>query len=152
MRQISDPRARPLAIGEVADRTGVNLETIRYYERAGLLPSPPRTAGGHRQYGKTHVKRLNFIRRARGLGFTIEEIRALLRFSDERQQPCAKARDLAAGHLEEIRTKISDLRSMEKVLREMVARCDNDTSQDCPLIEALFRERSFRPGSSNGSR
>ena len=140
MGQITTSRAG-LTIGKAAAQTGVNLETVRYYERAGLLPPPPRSAGGHRQYGEEHVKRLTFIRRGRELGFTLDEIRALLRLAEERDQPCAEARDVAVGHLNDIRTKIADLRSMEKVLEEMIKGCADGTLPECPLIEALFRGR-----------
>jgi MerR family mercuric resistance operon transcriptional regulator len=148
MGQITNSRTW-LMTGEIAARTGVNLETVRYYERIGLLPRPPRSEGGHRHYGEEQVRYLNFIRRGRELGFTLDEIRALLRLAKERDQSCAEARDLAVGHLKEIRAKIADLRAMEKVLREMVARCADGTLPECPLIEALFREsppRRLRPG------
>lgn len=144
MAQITASRAG-LSIGKVAAQTGVNLETVRYYERAGLLPPPPRTGGGHRQYGEEHVKRLKFIRRGRELGFTLDEIRALLHLVEERERPCAEARDLAIGHLDDIRTKIADLRTMEKVLEEMVKGCADGTLAECPLIEALFRRPPLRP-------
>lgn len=141
MGQFTASRGR-LTIGQVAARTGINLETVRYYERASLLPPPPRTSGGHRQYGEEQVKRLNFIRRGRELGFTLDEIRALLRLAEERDRPCAEARDLAVGHLKEVRAKIADLRRMERVLQEMIRRCADGTLPECPLIEALLRQPS----------
>ena len=143
MAQVTVSRAG-LTIGQVAAQTGVNLETVRYYERAGLLPPPPRTGGGHRQYGDEHVKRLTFIRRGRELGFSLDEIRALLRLAEERDRPCAEVRDLAIGHLKDIRAKIADLRAMEKALQEMVRRCADGTLPECPLIEALFRRPPLR--------
>jgi MerR family mercuric resistance operon transcriptional regulator len=127
--------------GELARRTGCNLETIRYYETIGLIPEPPRTAGGHRSYDTAFERRLRFILRARGLGFSLEKVRELLRLVDERHTPCAEARDLAAAHLEDVRVKIVDLKSMELALREMVAKCADGTRLECPLIEALFREK-----------
>jgi len=135
-----------LAIGALSRRTGVNIETVRYYERIGLLPLPARSEGGHRMYGTGHLKRLGFVRKARDLGFTIEEIRTLLRLVDERDQPCAEARQVAAGHLADVRAKLAALRTMEKVLNDMVARCDAGTPPECPLIEALFEEHTQPEG------
>src|SRR3546814_14027019 len=97
-------------------RTGCNIETIRYYEKIGLLPAPARSDGGHRLYGHGHLMRLGFVRRARELGFTLDEIRALLRLAEDRDRPCAEAREVAAAHLTDIRTKIADLQAMESVL------------------------------------
>jgi MerR family mercuric resistance operon transcriptional regulator len=124
---------------ELARRAGCNLETIRYYEKAGLLPEPPRTQSGYRSYDATHERRLKFVLRARELGFSLDEIRALLRLVDERDQRCAEARDLAAAHLKDVQSKIADLRRMERVLKDMVAQCADGTTPECPLIEALFR-------------
>ncbi len=128
----------PLSIGRLSAKAAVNLETVRYYERIGLLPSPPRTEGGHRLYGEEHVKRLTFVRRARELGFTLEEIRALLRLA-EREPSCAKVRVLAADHLRDVRAKIADLKRMERVLSETVDRCAQGTRPECPLLEILFQ-------------
>ncbi|OQM75627.1 MerR family transcriptional regulator [Manganibacter manganicus] len=123
---------------EFARRTGSNLETVRYYEKVGLLPEPPRTANGYRSYGKTHERRLRFVLRARELGFSIYEIRELLRLVDERNRPCAEARDVTATHLADVRAKIADLRRMERVLKDVVTRCGDGTFPGCPLIETLF--------------
>src|SRR5438093_6341175 len=84
-----------LAIGTLSKRTGCNIETIRYYERVGLLPAPARSSGGYRLYGTGHLKRLAFVRRARTLGFSIDEVRTLLRLADERKRPCAEVRVVA---------------------------------------------------------
>ncbi|QFI77052.1 MerR family transcriptional regulator [Bradyrhizobium betae] len=124
---------------ELARRTGSNLETVRYYEKVGLLPAPPRTAGGYRTYDATHERRLRFVLRARQLGFPLDEIRELLRLVDERDRPCAEASAVAVAHLNDVRAKIADLRRMERVLRDVVAQCADDTRSDCPLIETLFR-------------
>ncbi|ODU54657.1 MAG: MerR family transcriptional regulator [Acetobacteraceae bacterium SCN 69-10] len=132
--------AKGLQRAELARRTGANLETVRYYEKVGLLPPPPRTASGYRSYDRAHERRLSFILRARELGFSLEEVRALLRLVDERDQPCAKASRLAAAHLADVRAKIADLRRMESVLKNVVAQCGDGTRPDCPLIETLFRE------------
>lgn len=127
---------------ELARRTGCNLETVRYYEKVGLLPEPPRTASGYRSYNSTHERRLRFVLRARELGFSLDEIRELLRLVDERDRPCAEARDVAAVHLADVRAKITDLRRMERVLEDVVAQCGDGTLPECPLIETLFQERT----------
>jgi MerR family transcriptional regulator, mercuric resistance operon regulatory protein len=131
--------ARPLQRAEIAKRTGCNLETVRYYEKVGLLPEPPRTQGGHRAYGAGHERRLRFILRARELGFTLDEIHALLRLVDERSAPCSEARDVASAHLRDVQEKIADLKRMERVLKHTVAQCADGSRPECPLIETLFR-------------
>jgi MerR family transcriptional regulator, mercuric resistance operon regulatory protein len=123
-----------------AQRTGCNLETVRYYEKVGLLPEPPRTTSGYRSYDNSHERRLRFILRARELGFSLDEIRELLRLVDERDRPCAEARAVATAHLDDVRAKIVDLRRMERVLKDVVAQCGDGTLPECPLIETLFRE------------
>jgi MerR family mercuric resistance operon transcriptional regulator len=115
---------------------------VRYYEKVGLLPEPPRTASGYRSYNSTHERRLRFVLRARELGFSLDEIRELLRLVDERDRPCAEARDVAAVHLADVRAKIADLRRMERVLEDVVAQCGDGTLPECPLIETLFQERT----------
>jgi len=127
-----------IAIGALSKHTGTNIETIRYYERVGLLPAPGRTAGGYRLYGPDHLKRLTFIRRARALGFSLAEVRRLLTLSDQRRRPCAEVRVVAAAHLEDVKGKIADLRQMERVLKETVARCDAGSGSHCPMIDALY--------------
>src|SRR5215472_6123307 len=131
-----------IAIGALAKHTGTNIETIRYYERIGLLAAPARSSGGYRLYGTGHLKRLTFIRRARTLGFSIGEVRTLLRLADERKRPCAEVRVVAEAHLKDVRAKIVDLRRMERVLKVTVARCAAGRRSDCPVIEALYRNGS----------
>ena len=126
-----------MQIGEISRRTGCNIETIRYYERVGLLPPPARSSGGYRLYDAGQVDRLAFIRRARALGFALDEVRALLRLAEDRSGSCAEARDLAAAHLADVRAKIADLRAMERVLKETIAQCADGTLPNCPLIQTL---------------
>lgn len=127
-----------LTIGRLARASGVNLETIRYYERLGLMPEPPRTEGGHRLYDEPHRRRLSFIRRARELGFTLEQIRELLRLSDEEGQPCGAVVRIAGAHLEDVRRKIADLTRLEAILAKAVARCAHTASgPDCAVLEML---------------
>jgi MerR family mercuric resistance operon transcriptional regulator len=131
-----------MAIGEFSRRTGGNIETIRYYERIGLLPLPDRS-GRYRRYGAVDVRRLVFIRRSRELGFTLDEVRALLRLSQtDDGTSCAEVRKLAARHLLEVRAKIADLRAIERTLADAVRRCDAGEVAGCPLIDALNRNES----------
>ena len=129
-----------IAIGDLAKRTSTKVETVRYYERMALLPAPPRSPGGYRLYGIGHVKRLTFIRRARALGFSLHEVRTLLRLADERKRPCAEVRVVAEAHLDDVRAKIADLRAMERVLKDTVAKCADGTRSRCPVIDALYRD------------
>src|SRR3989454_12510198 len=115
--------AARMAIGILSKHTGTNVETIRYYERVKLLPAPARSPGGYRLYGTEHLKRLSFIRRARALGFSLEEVRTLLKLADELKRPCPEVRVIAEAHLDDVRAKIDDLKAMERVLKATVARC-----------------------------
>jgi MerR family transcriptional regulator, mercuric resistance operon regulatory protein len=133
------PVVKGMQRAELAQRTGCNLETVRYYEKVRLLPEPPRTTRGYRSYDTSHERRLRFILRARELGFSLDEIRELLRLVDERDRPCAEARAVAAAHLDDVRAKIADLKRMEQVLEDMVAQCGDGTRPECPLIDALFQ-------------
>jgi MerR family transcriptional regulator, mercuric resistance operon regulatory protein len=130
--------SRDHGIGMLSKRSAVNTETIRYYEKIGLLPPPPRTSGGHRVYPESHVRRLNFIRRGRELGFTLDEIRNLLKMV-EGGHTCGEVRDAALTHLTNIRRKIADLRRMENTLSETAERCKGGDTPDCPIVDALFQ-------------
>jgi MerR family mercuric resistance operon transcriptional regulator len=126
-------------IGVLSARSGVNIETIRYYERVGLLAKPARTAGGFRLYGPEDASRLGFIRRTRDLGFSLDDIRRLLDLADRKSRSCRRVHDIAAAHLVEVRTRLADLRRMERVLADMVKACAEGDLPDCPLMEALAR-------------
>jgi MerR family mercuric resistance operon transcriptional regulator len=126
-----------IQIGALAERTRCNIETIRFYEKIGVLPEPVRTGGGTRIYGPAHVSRLTFIRRTRELGFTLDEVRALLRLADERDRPCGEVKSLAAAHLADVKAKIADLRAMQAALADLIVQCETGNGTDCPLIEAL---------------
>jgi MerR family mercuric resistance operon transcriptional regulator len=125
-----------IPIGEISRRTGCNIETIRYYERIGLIPAPPRR-GRYRSYRTEDVGRLGFVRRARELGFTLDEVRALLGLAASGKASCAEARDLANVHLRDVRARLADLARMERVLAETVRACDTGDETSCPLIAAL---------------
>lgn len=129
---------RDLTIGEMSRQSGVNVETIRYYEKIGILPEPPRTDAGHRVYLDDHLKRLNFVRRSRELGFTLDEIRNLLGLVDG-GYTCGKVKDAALTHLDDIRRKIADLRRMETALDKTVAQCEGGAAPQCPIVDVLSR-------------
>lgn len=140
MSGISRLKTAGLSIGSLGRDSGVNIETIRYYERIGLMPRPRRTDGGHRLYERAHLKRLGFIRRSRELGFSLDEVRALLGLVDGGNYTCAEVRDLTLRHLAEVRGKIADLRRLERSLKEMAAQCSGSTVPVCPVIDVLWRE------------
>jgi MerR family mercuric resistance operon transcriptional regulator len=128
-----------ITIGGLSRRTGCNIETIRYYERIGLLPRARREGGGRfRRYDRDDVARLRFIRRARQLGFTLDEVRGLLRLAaGDGENVRAETRSLAAAHVADIRAKIADLQAMESVLSEAICECQAGRQSRCPLIEVL---------------
>jgi len=127
-----------LSRGTLAKQSGVNIETIRYYENIELMPDPMRSEGGHRLYNETHLQRLSFIRRCRELGFTLKEIRGLLKLVDGGDYTCAEVRDLTIEHLDDIRQKINDLKKMQYTLKTMVSQCDGELVPKCPIIDSLF--------------
>jgi MerR family mercuric resistance operon transcriptional regulator len=131
-----------LSIGRLAQRTGVHLETIRYYERIGLMSEPRRTAGGHRVYDREHTKRLAFIRRSRELGFSLGEIRSLLGLVDGGHYTCSEVREMTLRHAADVRRKIADLRRLERSLKEMAAQCSGDSVPKCAIIDVLWRDPS----------
>ncbi len=137
---MTNKKTQRLTIGNLSKLTGCNIETIRYYERAGLLPEPPRSAGGHRSYRPNHLKRLTFIRRCRELGFTLGEIRDLLGLVDGGHYTCGDVLALTTPHLDEVRKKIQDLRRLEKTLMAIAADCKGGSVPECPIIEALYQE------------
>jgi len=127
-------------VGDLATKSGCKVETVRYYEKTGLMPDPPRTEGGHRIYSFEHLKRLFFIRRSRALGFPIEQVKELLRFVDEPDHTCGEVRGMAMLQARAVQEKIDDLKKLQKALNEMAARCKGGryTLEDCPIVDALF--------------
>ena len=125
--------------GVIAKQTGINSETIRYYEKIDLLPEPSRSSGGHRVYENRHGQRLRFIKRCRELGFSLEEIRGLLTLVDQKEVSCERVQHIANDHVMNIRKKISDLRRMERSLKELSSRCSGEDVPDCPIIDVLQR-------------
>jgi len=124
--------------GSLAKQTGVNIETIRYYEKIGLIPDPDRSSGGHRIYDQSHLKRLSFVRRSRELGFTLHEIRELLELVDGGDYTCAEVRDRTMFHLDDVATKIRDLQKIQRTLRTMASKCDGGLVPECPIVDALY--------------
>ena len=133
--------AGEITIGPLSRITGVHIETIRYYERIGLIPEPPRTSGGHRTYDEEHIKRLTLIARARELDFSLGEIRALLALGDDGDLNCDQMRTITLDHLSTIRAKIADLTRLKALLEDVSAKCKGGTTPDCPILETLYRER-----------
>jgi Cu(I)-responsive transcriptional regulator len=125
------------SIGSLAKATGANVETIRYYERIGLLPKPMRTAGNYRAYDDAHLGRLSFIRRARDLGFTLDQVRTLLDLADNTSSDCCEVDAIAQDHLSDIERKIADLKALRKELRDLIGQCQRGTIADCRIIGAL---------------
>jgi MerR family mercuric resistance operon transcriptional regulator len=135
-------RLQGVPIGELSRLTGVNIETIRYYEKIKMLRPPPRTEGGRRIYGPAETRVLAFIRRGRELGFGLEEIRALLALGAPGKASCADVREIAAHHLDNIRAKIADLRKLERLLAKTIAQCSGNRVPDCPVLDILDIKRS----------
>lgn len=129
--------ATPLSIGALSKATGTTVEAIRWYERVGVLPAPARTAGNYRAYGTAHLERLSFVRRARDLGFTLDQVRELLRLADERSRPCGAVDRVAREHLEEVERKIADLEALRRELQSLIGQCRHGTVNDCRIIGAL---------------
>ncbi|WP_375567563.1 helix-turn-helix domain-containing protein [Oceaniradius stylonematis] len=123
--------------GDLARTTGGNIETIRYYEKTGLLPNPPRTSAGYRIYSDAHATRLRFILRARELGFSLEDIRGLLGLEDGAAPTCTEVKDRTERHLVDVRAKIVDLKRIEAVLTETAAKCSGGAAPACPILETL---------------
>jgi DNA-binding transcriptional MerR regulator len=139
-----------LLIGALAERTGCNVPTIRYYEEIGLLPRAARKASGHRVYSDSDMRRLLFIRRCRDFGFPIGQVRALVALMDEGSKDCMEARDLAQEHLNAVRTKIREMRALEKSLAQFVASCNANCAggpaSACVILEDLASVEGCSPG------
>ena len=124
-------------IGPAAKLSGVNIETIRYYERAGVVAKAERSASGRRLYGKNAIVQLRFVKRCRELGFSIADIKSLLAIADGGRASCDEARAIGEGNLALVQDKIADLRRMEKALAELIGHCQAGQS-DCPMLQRLF--------------
>jgi len=127
-------------IGILSKKTDCQIETIRYYERIGLMPKPDRTESGHRVYGSEHEKRLSFIRRCRELDFSLKEISFLLAAAENENPSCAEIEKFSGKHLSLIQAKIKDLRAMEKIMKSLLNECQGNRTLGCPLINVLYQE------------
>ncbi|WP_137387617.1 MerR family transcriptional regulator [Rhodoligotrophos defluvii] len=130
-----------LAIGQLAKAADTKVETIRYYEQIGLLPAPARTESNYRSYSESDVARLSFIRRARGLGFSLEQVRELLALAKDSDRSCEAIDALARGHLAAVERKIADLQALRGELAELIASCSRGTVAHCRIIEVLGPDR-----------
>ncbi len=126
-----------LTIGKLAEATGTKVETVRYYERAGLIAPPARTAGNYRSYRLEDLERLRFIRRTRHLGFSLDEVRTLLDMAVQRDRDCGTVDELANRHLKEIDSKIAGLTALRRELAGVISKCAGGTMADCRILEAF---------------
>ena len=133
-----------MKIGDLAKATATKVETIRWYEKEGLLPAPARTSGNYRSYGIKHLERLSFIRRARNLGFSLDDVRELMALADDGDHPCEAVDVIAGSHLVEVKRKIADLELMRDELARLVGSCRKGTVADCRIIETLASRRPER--------
>jgi DNA-binding transcriptional MerR regulator len=150
--------AEGLTIGALAEKTGCNVPTIRYYEEIGLVPKASRRPGGHRFYGEADLRRLTFIRRCRDFGFSVEQVRTLVTLTDDPNRNCYEARDLAQVHLDQVRQKLAELRALESSLEAFVDTCTMGCSggpgTQCAILEDLGEpsgNRSCNPGAAGAA-
>lgn len=138
-----------LKIGELAARTGCQVETIRYYEREGLLPTPARSQSNYRLYGNAHVERLSFIRHCRSLDMTLEEIRSLLHFRDAPQENCGEVNQLLDQHIGHVAARIAELKALERQLKHLRRLCvEAQAAKDCAILNELGQAETN--GSTSG--
>jgi Cu(I)-responsive transcriptional regulator len=140
-------------IGEAAKASGVSAKMIRYYEQIGLIPKATRSEAGYRSYGESDVHSLRFIRRARDLGFPVEQITQLLALWRDRSRASAKVKSVALKHIAELQARIADLQAMSQTLEHLVAHCHGDDRPDCPIIQDLAEQAptAKRSSRNNGS-
>lgn len=131
-----------MKIGEISRVTGTNVETVRYYERIGLLPKPSRTDGNYRDYAVEDVERLRFIRQARGLGFEIADIRSLLDLSEHPERDCCEVDQITTSHLASVENKIRRLEQLRRELDRMLTQCRGGQVADCRILQALADQRA----------
>jgi Cu(I)-responsive transcriptional regulator len=138
--ELADARDQGLHnIGEAARLSGVSAKMIRHYESIGLIPPAGRTFAGYRLYNEADLHRLAFIRRARGLGFSIRQIEALLGLWDDRSRASAEVKRLAQAHVDELAEKIAEMQAMQRTLQDLAQRCHGDERPECPILEDLAK-------------
>jgi Hg(II)-responsive transcriptional regulator len=128
-----------MRIGTAAEQAGVNVQTLRYYERRGLLPRPPRRTSGYREFPDDAVRVVRFVKRAQDLGFTLAEIEELLRLRNDKRRDRGRIRTVAGKRVRDIDRKIAELQAMKKALSHLIHCCEEGTTLECPIIEALDR-------------
>jgi DNA-binding transcriptional MerR regulator len=136
--------ASMFSIGDLATLTGAKVETIRYYEKAGILPVAARTAGNHRAYTREHINRLAFVRHSRELGFSLDSIRTLLTLADDPGRSCAAVDAVAREHLVAVQSRIARLHTLEAELARMIQECGRGRVAECRVIEVLAKESHVR--------
>jgi Cd(II)/Pb(II)-responsive transcriptional regulator len=124
-------------IGELASRADCDVETVRFYEREGLLESPARDASGYRRYEDRHLTQLSFVRHLRSLDIPLAEVRQLLDYAARPEQSCAQVNELLEGHITLVKQRLRSLRALEKQLVNLRRTCDGDTSNPCPILDAF---------------
>jgi Hg(II)-responsive transcriptional regulator len=135
---MKDSSTAPLTIGQVARRSGVGIETVRFYEREGLLAKPPRTSSGYRQFDEEVIARLSFIQRTKELGFTLNEIKELLSLRVDKERSCDDVRVCAEAKISDIESKINSLQQMKKALVRLTHDCNaRGSDSECPILDAL---------------
>ena len=135
---------KPLTIGQVAKQAGIGVETVRFYEREGLIEEPGRKASGYRQFDEAVIARLRFIRRAKDLGFTLSEIKDLLSLKVDPHTTCADVKQRAQGKIEDIESRIASLQRMKRALTKLSKACSGSgTTGDCPILDALDGEEDL---------
>ncbi len=127
-----------ITIGKLSEKTGVNIETVRYYEKIGLIPKPYRSEGGNRLYNMDQVKRLAFIKRCRELGFPLDTVREFLKLVDEKNYTCSEIADISQHHLEDVRAKIRDLKKIDSHIKDILLQCNKNNTPDCAFLNILF--------------
>ncbi len=128
-----------LSVGKLAEKAGINLETVRYYEGIGLMPKPKRKDSGYRIYSENDLKRLLFVKRAKELGFTLKEIKELLEIKIETKSTCGDIKHIAEHKILDVELKIKDLQKIKKALKNLVAQCicEEVSTDDCPILESI---------------
>jgi DNA-binding transcriptional MerR regulator len=141
MARTAIPAQPALSIGALAAETGCEVQTIRYYEQIGILPKPVRSAGGHRLYTHEQMQRLRFVRRSRDLGFSLDDVKELLRLADNQEANCGAVDLIANRHLREVREKISQLSALEQELKRIARGCRQGKIATCRIVQALSESR-----------
>jgi Cd(II)/Pb(II)-responsive transcriptional regulator len=140
-----------MRIGELASRAGCDVETVRFYEREGLLEEPAREASGYRRYAERHLQRMQFIRHCRSLDIPLAEIRRLLDFAAAPDAACGEVNVLIDRHIARVHERLEALRSLEAQLLSLRARCDGDASRACPILESFMCEAAEHGATCHGA-